>query len=118
MTAAADDSKPNDAYAAGRKATDTLATIKIHVDRNLTAHDLESIETAIRRAIQALDHRSLVSAVKDEDAAHITGRMALVLAQLEALYVTSEYLMQLAERLRQDSAALTDAIERPSDGDL
>lgn len=109
---------PHDALAAGRKATSTLADIKIHLDRNLSQHDLESIDRAIVRAISALDHRSVVSAIKDEDAAHITGRMALVLAQLEALYVTSEYLMQLAERLRADSSALTDAVERPGDGDL
>lgn len=109
---------PHEAYAAGRKATSTLADIKIHLDRNLSPVDMESLERSLARAIATLDHASVTSAIKDEDAAHITGRMALVLAQLEALYVTSEYLMQLAERLREDVANLTDACERPHDGDL
>lgn len=80
--------------------------------------EMNAIETAIGRAREALDHRSVVSAIKDEDASHITGRIALVIAQLNSLYIASEYLVQLAEKLRADANALADSIEQPDDSQL
>lgn len=93
----------------------TLATIE---NRHPAIEDSEAAFRAIKAAMNACSSESVASALKDEDAGHINARINLVLAQVEALYVSSEYLMQLAERLRDDAARLFESIERGDDSDL
>lgn len=112
---ASDDDTNSPAFNRADHLADALSEVSLKMP---SAPEMQAIQTAIARAIEALDRRSVVSALKDEDASHITGRIALVIAQLNALLIASEYLAQRAERLRADAAALADAIEQPDDSEL
>jgi len=103
------------AFHASSKAEATLYHVKLKLP---TEAEMLAIEDAITRALEALNQKSVISALKDENAAHITGRIQLVIAQLQALYLASEYLVELAEKLRKDANSIAEAIERPDDSDL
>jgi hypothetical protein len=108
----------NDSHGAFHAASKSEATL-YHIKLKLpTEAEMQAIEDAITRALEALNQKSVISALKDENAAHITGRMQLVIAQLQALYLASEYLVELAEKLRKDAHDIAEAIERPDDSDL
>ena len=103
------------AFHAASKAEATLYHLKLKLP---TEAEMTAIEDAITRSLEALNQKSVISALKDENAAHITGRIQLVIAQLQALYLASEYLVELAEKLRKDAHNIAEAIERPDDSDL
>ena len=83
-----------------------------------SAAEIEAIESAIGRAEHSLRVQSITAALRAEDASHITARMDLVIAALHELNVTTVYLLELAEKLRDDSNRIADIIERFDDSDL
>ena len=104
---------------AALRAADTAYQRLAEISRTLPrGTDLDAIESAIGRAEHALRVESITAALREEDASHITVRMDLVIAALHELNVTTVYLLELAEKLRDDSHRLADIVERFDDNDL
>jgi hypothetical protein len=109
---------PSDNDAALRAADSVLRRLA-EVSRTLPSNtDLGAIESAIGRSEHALRVQSITAALREEDASHITARIDLVIAALHELNVTTVYLLELAEKLRDDSHRLADIVERFDDNDL
>ena len=109
---------PQDNDAAAR-AADAAYKRLTEISRTLpSAIDLDAIESAIGRAEHALRVESITAALRAEDASHVTARLDLVIAALHELNVTTVYLLELAEKLRDDADRVTDAVERFDDNDL
>lgn len=118
MAATEDDLNNNDTHGAFRASSRAEATL-YHLKLKMpTEAEMLAIENAITRALEALNQKSIISALKDENASHITGRINLVIAQLQALYLASEYLVELADKLRKHAHDIAEKIERPTDQDL
>ena len=104
---------------AALRAADIAQERLLQVSQHLPSRtDLEAIESAIERAENSLRAASLTAALRAEDASHITARLDLVIAALHELNITAVFLQELAEKLRDDTTRIVNAVERFDDNDL
>ena len=105
----------DEALAAARSALSRLMQIEHALPQ---PGDIQALQDAIVRARRSLQADSIASALRDESTYHITARMDLVIAFCRELEVATQHLAELADKLSDDSRAIVNAIESPSDGDL
>ena len=85
--------------------------MRTHAQEHMSPDDLAAFERTVEKAKTALVADSILAAIKTEDAHHISARIEAVTTQANALLVTAEYLVHLAEDLKRDLADLRDATE-------
>lgn len=105
-------------HPADRPASRLIATLErmhAHAEDHMSPEDLASFARTITKAKTALVADSILAAIKTEDAHHISARIEAVTTQANALLVTAEYLVHLAEDLRRDLSDLRDATEGVDD---
>jgi hypothetical protein len=86
-----------------------------HADEHMSPYDLAGFARTIDKAKTALVADSILAAIKTEDAHHIAARIEAVTTQANALLVTAEYLVHLAQDLRRDLDLLREATEGSDD---
>jgi hypothetical protein len=105
-------------HAADRPASRLAATLermKLHASDHMSPDDLAAFGRTIDKAKTALVADSILAAIKTEDAHHIAARIEAVTTQANALLVTAEYLVHLAQDLRRDLDLLREATEGSDD---
>ena len=93
----------------------TLERMRQHADEHMSPYDLAGFARTIDKAKTALVADSILAAIKTEDAHHIAARIESVTTQANALLVTAEYLVHLAQDLRRDLDLLREATEGSDD---
>ena len=111
-------STPDESGEALRHATKVINLVRDIEDAADQVNCAETMHEATRKALRALTPESVTAALRDEDATHITARMDLLVAICNELHVSSQHLVELAEKLREASRSLADAIERVDDTEL